>query len=77
MLQALRVVLVEHADEVLREALCFSDPDAIFGRRTPPIEYRGGQLLSPPTSATENDAVVPGASVAVPTPTVEGPGVQQ
>ena len=30
-LNALRIVLVEHMDEVLREALVLSDPDALFG----------------------------------------------
>ena len=45
-LNSLRVVLVEHMDEVLREALCLSDPDALFGRpRTRPLEYLNGKLV--------------------------------
>jgi ATP-dependent Lon protease len=76
-LQALRVVLVEHADEVLREALCFSDPDAIFGHRTPPLEYRAGQLHTPPSTVDDDESVTPGTGIPVPTPTVEAPGVQQ
>ena len=37
-LKATRVVLVEHMDEVLREALALPDPDAVFG---PPRESCG------------------------------------
>ena len=65
-LHAMRVVLVEHMDEVLREALVLSDPDAIFGRRVRPMEYVGGRLLEAPSE--------PGT---VPSPTVEAPGAQQ
>lgn len=65
-LGSMRVVLVEHMDEVLREALVLSDPDAIFGRRVKPMEYVGGRLVT----ETETDADVP-------EPTVEAPGAQQ
>ncbi|MCB9626434.1 MAG: endopeptidase La [Sandaracinaceae bacterium] len=59
-LNAMRVVLVEHMDEVLREALLLHDPDAIFGHnRVRPIEYRNGKLLGP-----DDDAPAPGAPVA-------------
>ncbi len=64
-LSAMRVVLVEHMDEVLREALVLSDPDAIFGQRMRPMEYVGGRLV---THDADDDA---------PEPTVEGPGAQQ
>ena len=68
-IQALRLVLVEHMDEVLREALLLGDPDAIFGaRRRPPLEYREGRAIEP----TE-----PEASDALPAPTVEPPGARQ
>ena len=33
-------------DEVLREALCLSDPEAIFGKRVPPAEYVNGNLVT-------------------------------
>jgi ATP-dependent Lon protease len=44
-LNTTRVILVEHMDQVLREALVLSDPDALFGHRTPPMEYRDGKLV--------------------------------
>jgi len=43
-LKATRIILVEHMDDVLREALALSDPDAIFGPRKDMMEYRGGEL---------------------------------
>ena len=47
-LNALRIVLVEHMDEVLREALVLSDPDALFGdHAVRPAEYREGELITP------------------------------
>jgi len=65
-LTAMRVVLVEHMDEVLREALVLADPDAMFGKRVPPVEYANGKLVEPKIDPE-----------AVPTPTVEGPGARQ
>ena len=45
-LNSMRVVLVEHMDEVLREALCISDPDSLFGERdVRPLEYIDGKAL--------------------------------
>ena len=44
-LKATRIVLVEHADEVLREALCLSDPDALFGPPRESWEYIDGELV--------------------------------
>ena len=44
-LRALRIVLVAHMDDVLREALKLPDPDVLFGPRTPLIEYRYGELF--------------------------------
>ena len=66
-LNAMRIVLVEHMDEVLREALVLADPDAMFGRRVPPVEYAFGKLVE----ATPENAE------GVPTPTVEAPGARQ
>jgi ATP-dependent Lon protease len=44
-LKTLRVVLVEHMDDVLREAMVFPDPDTLFGPRRSLIEYRNGELI--------------------------------
>ncbi len=64
-LNAMRVVLVEHMDQVLSEALVLSDPEALFGAgREQPIEYRHGKLVAPQTPE-------------VPEPTVEPPSYQQ
>jgi ATP-dependent Lon protease len=67
-LNATRVLLVEHMDEVLREALCLSDPDSLFGRRIRPMEYRRGKLVEP--EPLDEPAEMP-------EPTVEPPGAQQ
>jgi ATP-dependent Lon protease len=67
-LEAMRVVLVEHMDQVLAEALCLSDPDSLFGgNRLRPVEYRFGKLFVPDAPEEEE----------VPTPTVNAPGAQQ
>jgi len=44
-LKATRIVLVEYMDEVLREALCLSDPNALFGPPRETMEYRDGELV--------------------------------
>jgi ATP-dependent Lon protease len=72
-LSATRIVLIEHADEALREALCIGDPDAIFGKRVAPMEYVDGKLVTRVPEG-ESDAPVP---ADVPTPTVEAPEAQQ
>jgi ATP-dependent Lon protease len=63
-LKTLRVVLVEHMDDVLREAMTFPDPDTMFGPRRNLIEYRNGELIEeegqessqPPRVAPASDA---------------------
>jgi ATP-dependent Lon protease len=68
-LNALRIVLVEHMDEVLREALALSDPDALFGEhQVRPAEYRQGQLIAPDAPEGDDD---------LPDPTVDAPGARQ
>ncbi len=52
-LKAMRIVLVEHMDEVLREALCFPDPDAVFGAPRERWEYRDGELVVIPAANTD------------------------
>ncbi|MEM8609242.1 MAG: endopeptidase La [Myxococcota bacterium] len=67
-LNALRIVMVEHMDQVLREALVLSDPDALFGdHAVRPTEYREGRLVTP-DDPEEGD---------VPEPTVDAPGARQ
>jgi ATP-dependent Lon protease len=67
-LNALRIVLVEHMDEVLREALVLSDQDALFGEhQVRPAEYRDGELITPDAPDAED----------VPEPTVDPPGARQ
>ncbi len=44
-LKALRIVLVSHMDDVLREAMNFENPEQLFGPRPGLIEYRYGELI--------------------------------
>jgi ATP-dependent Lon protease len=77
-LSVMRIVLIEHADEALREALCLSDPGAIFGKRIAPMEYVNGKLLTNRSDGEQpddpNDEPAPND---VPSPTVDAPGAQQ
>jgi ATP-dependent Lon protease len=57
-LKTLRVVLVDHMDEVLREAMVFPEPDTLFGPRRSLIEYRNGELI-------EDDSPAPSAARTV------------
>jgi ATP-dependent Lon protease len=50
-LKSTRIVLVEHMDDVLREALCLVAPDALFGVPRERWEYRGGELVMIPADA--------------------------
>ncbi|HWA76536.1 MAG TPA: endopeptidase La [Polyangiaceae bacterium] len=68
-LRALRIVLVDHMDDVLREALAFENPDEMFGPRRGLIEYRNGELVqddvarpSRPPPAPESPEEQPGLS---------------
>jgi ATP-dependent Lon protease len=69
-LRALRIVLVDHMDDVLREALRLEDPDDFFGPRRQLIEYRNGELVHdegsrpsrPPSQAPESPEEQPGLS---------------
>ena len=44
-LKLLRIVLVDHLDDVLREALVLPDPDVVFGPPRTMIEFRDGELV--------------------------------
>lgn len=61
-LKSLRVVLVEHMDDVLREAMTFSEPDTLFGPRRSLIEYRNGELIEEEgqSASTPSRVVIPG-----------------
>jgi len=61
-LKTLRVVLVDHMDDVLREAMVFSEPDTLFGPRRSLIEYRNGELIEEdaPNPAAGPRSVPPG-----------------
>jgi len=51
-LKGLRVVLVDHMDDVLREALAFAE-DTLLGPRRNLIEYRNGELIEEETQESE------------------------
>lgn len=48
-LKGLRVILVDHMDDVLRHALDVEDPARFFGEARLVLEYRGGELYERPT----------------------------
>jgi ATP-dependent Lon protease len=64
-LRALRIVLVEHVDDVLREALVVTDT-SMFGNPHAPLEYRDGKLATP--------VVVPAVSPALQAVPAQQPG---
>jgi ATP-dependent Lon protease len=69
-LRSLRVVLVDHMDDVLREALVVENPDKMFGPRQLYLEYRNGELYQ--SEVTEKAPEMP----APPPPLREPPGEQ-
>jgi ATP-dependent Lon protease len=50
-LKSLRVILVDHMDDVLRHALVLDDPTRYFGEPRLILEYRNGELYEMPTEA--------------------------
>jgi ATP-dependent Lon protease len=52
-LKALRLVLVDQVDDVLREALVLPDATAVFGPAKGVIEYRDGELFVPGAAPAE------------------------
>jgi ATP-dependent Lon protease len=68
-LRSLRLVLVEHVDDVLREALILPDPLKVFGPPKSVLEYRDGELVTPngppasglPALPSDSPAEQPGA----------------
>jgi len=51
-LKSLRVILVDHMDDVLRHALMLDDPTRYFGEPRLILEYRNGELYEVPTAAS-------------------------
>jgi ATP-dependent Lon protease len=71
-LRATRVVLVDHMDEVLREALVLPNADKFLGGPRERWEYREGELVViPATAAASSPAASPGPPDR---PRGEGPG---
>jgi len=68
-LKSLRLVLVDHVDDVLREALVLPDPDAVFGPTRNILEYKNGELVVPGETAPPAPPQAPGAP-----PPAEQPG---
>jgi ATP-dependent Lon protease len=64
-LKATRIVLVEHMDEVLREALCVRDPEALFGPAKETWEVRDGEFVVIPA---KQRVVAPRESLVEPVP---------
>src|SRR6188768_391133 len=58
-LRGLRIVLVDHMDDVLREAMNFSDADSLFGRRRTRTEYRGGEYFEEKIEGDDTAVNVP------------------
>ncbi len=60
-LRASRIVLADHMDQVLHEALRLEDPDAIFGPAVALMEYRNGELVVRDGSVPTDDRPAPRA----------------
>jgi ATP-dependent Lon protease len=71
-LRSLRIVLVDHMDDVLRDALALEDPAKLFGERRLFMEYRNGEFVSAPMAELPEAAA---AAAAVATD-AEPPGVE-
>jgi ATP-dependent Lon protease len=65
-LRSTRIVLVDHMDDVLPEALCLPSSEARFGPRRERWEYRDGELVIIPGENTRGDS--PGPAVGPPAP---------
>jgi ATP-dependent Lon protease len=81
-LRAMRIVLVDHMDDVLREALVLDDPVALFGERRLIMEYRNGEFVhqefEPPEDEiddTDEPLDTPLAPVGLPGEAEDRPGV--
>jgi ATP-dependent Lon protease len=75
-LKSLRIILVDHMDDVLRHALVLDDPEKYFGERRLILEYRNGELYERASEAAAGRPGVPGAELLIPG-VEERPGVPQ
>jgi ATP-dependent Lon protease len=75
-LKSLRVILVDHMDDVLRHALMLDDPSRYFGQPRLVLEYRNGELFEEGSEASGR-AGVPGAPGGELIPGGDRPGVPQ
>ena len=66
-LRGLRLVLVEHVDDVLRAALVVDNPDESFGASHDFVEYRGGELYAPAEGVAATAVVEAAAPASPPT----------
>jgi ATP-dependent Lon protease len=74
-LKSLRVILVDHMDDVLRHALVLDDPTRYFGEPRLILEYRNGELYEMPTASGASRGVPP--SEHLPVAGDDMPGVPQ
>jgi ATP-dependent Lon protease len=65
-LRSMRIVLVDHMDDVLREALAIEDPTAMFGERRLVLEYRQGELYEGPSAPLISELPKAAAPAEVP-----------
>jgi ATP-dependent Lon protease len=74
-LKAMRVVLIDHMDDVLREALLLEDASSMLGPRRLVLEYRNGELFTGDGSTGAGE--VPGAADALRGPLPSAPGPEE
>src|ERR1700690_126045 len=74
-LKSTRIVLVEHMDDVLREALCLPTPTVLLGAPRERWEYRDGELVTIPgdVAARAQTAIAPGDVPGKPSPAAPVP----
>jgi len=74
-LKSTRIVLVEHMDDVLREALCLPTPTVLLGAPRERWEYRDGELVTIPgdVAARAQTAIAPGDVPGKPSPVAPVP----
>jgi ATP-dependent Lon protease len=58
-LRGLRIVLVDHMDDVLREALVLTNADQMLGPRRVFLEYRAGELYEGPAANLASEKPLP------------------
>jgi ATP-dependent Lon protease len=76
-LRAMRIVLVDHMDDVLREALVIEDPEKMLGARRLFMEYRNGEYVGEDVGEAPRRELPPAIPIEPPpaAPPPEQPGV--